>query len=139
MLPSETRVSPVPFSGQAVFQKGTKYKGRFTKGKHERIDRKVQINGAETQNRTGDTGIFSPLLYRLSYLGTMAEPTGFEPAISGVTGRRVKPGYTTAPRLLYGGRNRARTCDPLLVRQVLSQLSYSPKAFNLKAKPSIPQ
>ncbi len=26
--------------------------------------------GAETQNRTGDTRIFSPLLYRLSYLGT---------------------------------------------------------------------
>ena len=25
-----------------------------------------------------------------------------------------------------GGRNRAWTCDPLLVRQVLSQLSYSP-------------
>src|ERR1044072_213541 len=25
-----------------------------------------------------------------------------------------------------GGRNRARTCDPLLVRQVLCQLSYSP-------------
>src|SRR5580765_3357705 len=25
-----------------------------------------------------------------------------------------------------GGRNRARTCDPLLVRQVLYQLSYSP-------------
>ncbi len=24
------------------------------------------------------------------------------------------------------GRNRARTCDPLLVRQVLSQLSYAP-------------
>ena len=28
-------------------------------------------NGAETQNRTGDTRIFSPLLYRLSYLGTL--------------------------------------------------------------------
>jgi hypothetical protein len=26
------------------------------------------INGGETQNRTGDTRIFSPLLYRLSYL-----------------------------------------------------------------------
>ena len=26
--------------------------------------------GAEAQNRTGDTRIFSPLLYRLSYLGT---------------------------------------------------------------------
>ena len=28
------------------------------------------IIGAEAQNRTGDTRIFSPLLYRLSYLGT---------------------------------------------------------------------
>ena len=27
-------------------------------------------NGAEGQNRTADTGIFSPLLYRLSYLAT---------------------------------------------------------------------
>ena len=26
-------------------------------------------SGAEGQNRTADTGIFSPLLYRLSYLG----------------------------------------------------------------------
>ena len=26
----------------------------------------------------------------------------------------------------HGGNNRARTCDPLLVRQVLSQLSYAP-------------
>ncbi len=27
------------------------------------------ISGAEGRNRTADTGIFSPLLYRLSYLG----------------------------------------------------------------------
>ena len=27
---------------------------------------------------------------------------------------------------ISGGHNRARTCDPLLVRQVLSQLSYAP-------------
>jgi hypothetical protein len=27
-------------------------------------------NGGEAQNRTVDTGIFSPLLYRLSYLAT---------------------------------------------------------------------
>ena len=27
----------------------------------------------------------------------------------------------------YGGRYRARTYDPLLVRQMLSQLSYAPK------------
>ena len=29
----------------------------------------LKISGAEGQNRTADTGIFSPLLYRLSYLG----------------------------------------------------------------------
>ena len=27
------------------------------------------ISGAQTRNRTKDTGIFSPLLYLLSYLG----------------------------------------------------------------------
>ena len=27
------------------------------------------MNGAQTRNRTKDTGIFSPLLYQLSYLG----------------------------------------------------------------------
>ncbi len=30
-------------------------------------------NGAEGQNRTADTRIFSPLLYQLSYLGTGKE------------------------------------------------------------------
>ena len=29
----------------------------------------LRFYGAEGQNRTADTGIFSPLLYRLSYLG----------------------------------------------------------------------
>jgi len=28
------------------------------------------INGAEAQSRTGDTSIFSAVLYQLSYLGT---------------------------------------------------------------------
>lgn len=28
---------------------------------------------AQTQNRTVDTGIFSPLLYQLSYLGDLRE------------------------------------------------------------------
>ena len=34
-------------------------------------------------NRTSDTGIFSPLLYRLSYLGKIAG-TGFEPMTFGL-------------------------------------------------------
>lgn len=29
-------------------------------------------NGAQGRNRTADTGIFNPLLYQLSYLGTTA-------------------------------------------------------------------
>ena len=35
-------------------------------------------NGAQGQNRTADTRIFNPLLYQLSYLGTMrfAAPGG---------------------------------------------------------------
>ena len=33
--------------------------------------------GAEGQNRTGDTWIFSPLLYRLSYLGPLPKSPQF--------------------------------------------------------------
>ena len=44
------------------------------------------IHGASEWNRTADTGIFSPLLYRLSYRG-MATRMGLEPMISAVTGR----------------------------------------------------
>ena len=35
-------------------------------------------NGAQGQNRTADTGIFSPLLYRLSYLGVYSESPSAE-------------------------------------------------------------
>ena len=33
--------------------------------------------------------------------------------------------FMGASRIFYGGRDRARTYDPLLVRQMLSQLSYA--------------
>ena len=36
----------------------------------------------------------------------MAEPTGFEPAIFGVTVQCVKPGYTTVPRAFMVKSNR---------------------------------
>ena len=55
---------------------------------------------------------------------------GLEPTTSAVTGRRsnqlnyrAKSGTIESP---FGGNNRARTYDPLLVRQMLSQLSYAP-------------
>ena len=47
--------------------------------------------GGSEWNRTIDTRIFSPLLYRLSYEATMAVRTGFEPVVSCVTGRRHRP------------------------------------------------
>ena len=43
-----------------------------------------KINGAQRRNRTTDTGIFSPLLYRLSYLGKLVAGAGFEPTTFGL-------------------------------------------------------
>ena len=42
--------------------------------------------GASDRNRTNDTGIFSPLLYLLSYRGKKATRIGLEPTTPSVTG-----------------------------------------------------
>ena len=63
----------------------------------------------------------------------MAEVTRLELATSCVTGKHSNQlSYTSKKN---GGHNWARTNDPLLVRQVLSQLSYATikqSPFNIK-------
>ena len=54
----------------------------------------------------------------------MATQKGLGPSTSAVTGRHSNQLSYWA---ICGGNNRARTCDPLLVRQMLSQLSYAPE------------
>ncbi len=57
----------------------------------------------------------------------MAGLTGLEPATSSVTGWRSDLAELQPPKPeTPGGRSRTRTCDLFLVREALSQLSYSP-------------
>ena len=67
----------------------------------------------------------------------MAGATRLELATFGVTGRRsnqteLRP--RTKKRTSLSGRNRAWTCDPRLVRPMLSQLSYPPGSLGSRPK-----
>ena len=66
---------------------------------------------------------------REQILRVLVAEVGFEPTTPRVwTVCSSQLSYSAIWNSLYSrnGTNRARTCDPLLVRQVLSQLSYDP-------------
>jgi len=58
--------------------------------------------------------------------GVLGQQSGQQSELSIAAAVDSTPANTCGVRLFRGGRNRARTCDPLLVREVLYQLSYSP-------------
>ena len=100
----------------------------------------ILIFGAGGGNRTPNLLITNQLLYRWAtpahyYVKKLATWNGLEPSTSSVTGWHsnqlnyrtasliTRPLFQPNVKPFYGGRYRARTYDPLLVRQVLSQLS----------------
>ena len=63
---SVTPVSEIIFGTKMISDTEKKSQKVKTACEHSQA---VDRDGAQGQNRTADTGIFSPLLYRLSYLG----------------------------------------------------------------------
>ena len=78
--------------------------------------------GFEPTNTGATTQGLNHLTTPTIQFSKVATGNGLEPSTSSVTGWHSNQlNYPAA----NGGRNRARTYDPLLVRQVLSQLSYA--------------
>ena len=98
---------------------------------------KVQKVGGDERNRTADPLLARQVLSQLSYAPTflllsaktcLVGLSGLEPLTSRLSGVRSNQ-LSYKPILKsfdFSGDEEIRTLDPLLARQVLSQLSYTP-------------
>ena len=67
-------------SGLPFSETETKFSRCFEQKANQGKD--IRRSGAEGRNRTADTRLFRPLLYRLSYLGTAVDYKGSDPQVS---------------------------------------------------------
>ena len=100
------------------------------------------FDGAKLTRKQSAQFILSPQKQKTLAIARVFQlpQTGIEPVREYKSRRILSPVRLPVPPLrhnqisLVNGTNRARTCDPLLVRQVLSQLSYDPLVFYLTLK-----
>ena len=100
-------------------------------------------NGGQGRDRTGDTRIFSPLLYQLSYLATQTEGQNgrgagirtLDPVIKSHLLYQLS--YAPISPLSSGARNGTRTRDNHLGKVALYQLSYPRVAKTMRSIPKI--
>ena len=110
---------------------------------------KVQKVGGDERNRTADPLLARQVLSQLSYAPTflllsaktcLVGLSGLEPLTSRLSGVRSNQ-LSYKPILKsfdFSGDEEIRTLDPLLARQVLSQLSYTPMDAGLPSFEAIP-
>ena len=115
------------------------------KTKNSEVSEFAERFGGQGRDRTGDTRIFSPLLYQLSYLATCASVKALDGRGAGI--RTLDPVIKShllyqlsyapispwLPERFVGARNGTRTRDNHLGKVALYQLSY-PRIFASLAK-----
>ena len=102
------------------------YKRKYNKKSDWVSVAKIQIKNAQNRNRTSDTGIFSPLLYLLSYLGIQVAGIGFEPMTFGLWARRAS--RLLHPAILIFGKTKWMGVDSNHRSKLQQIYSLSPLA-----------
>jgi hypothetical protein len=89
------------------------------------------LHGGSGRNRTADTRIFSPLLYRLSYRAILRGQKPDARRLSIIcylsANLEVSSLWSLASGLCYGASNQDRTGDLILTMDALCRLSYGSK------------